>query len=146
MKGRVLAVDPGEKRIGLAVSDPTGTIATPLRVIFHVSRAVDAAQIATVAVEMDAVLIVVGQALDDEGKPSPEGRKAMRLAEAIRLQTSLQVVLWDESFSTQTARQVRFVMGVTRSKRKGHLDELAAAVILQSFLDAYTGETGDLDS
>jgi len=144
MNGRILAVDPGDKRIGVAVSDPTGTIARPLRVIAHSARMVDAAQIAALAADEEAVGIVVGQAMDDEGLPSPEGRKAARLAEAIRSQTNLPVSLWDESFSTQTARQTRIAMGVTRRKRSGHLDDLAAAVILQSYLDA--NQTGDLNS
>ena len=144
MNGRILAVDPGDKRIGVAVSDPTGTIARPLRVIAHSARMVDAAQIAALAADEEAVGIVVGQAMDDEGLPSPEGRKAARLADAIRAQTNLPVSLWDESFSTQTARQTRIAMGVTRRKRSGHLDDLAAAVILQSYLDA--NQTGDLNS
>lgn len=138
MSGRILAVDPGEKRIGLAVSDPTGTIASPLRVILHISRVLDAAQIASIAGEMAVILILVGQSLDDEGKPSPEGRKAERLAEAIRLQTAVPVEMWDESFSTQTARETRIAMGVRRIKRKGHMDDLAATVILQSYLEAFS--------
>lgn len=137
MSGRLVGVDPGEKRIGLAVSDPTGTIARPLRVLEHTARIVDAAQIAALAADQGAVGIVVGQALDDDGLPTPEGRKAARLAEAIRAQTNLPVEMWDESFSTQTARQTRVAMGVSKRKRSGHLDELAAAVILQSYLDAH---------
>lgn len=80
MNGRVLAVDPGLKRIGLAVSDPTATIANPLQVIQHISRAVDAAAIAQIAAEQEAVLILVGQPLDEEGLPNtPEARHAARL-------------------------------------------------------------------
>jgi putative holliday junction resolvase len=135
--GRLIGVDPGEKHIGLAISDQTGTLARPLRILVHTARMVDAAQIATLAADERAVGIVVGQALDDEGLPTPEGRKSARLAEAIRSQTNLPVELWDESFSTQTARQTRIAMGVTRRKRSGHLDELAAAVILQNYLDAH---------
>jgi len=137
MIGRVLAVDPGEKRIGMAISDPTATIANPLRVINHVSRPLDAAQIALAASEQQARLIIVGQALDQEGLPGPRARSAMRLAEAIRLQSDIPVELWDESGSTQEARAARFSMGVSRRKRSGHLDELAATIILQSFLDAH---------
>ncbi len=133
---RILAVDPGEKRLGIAISDPTGTIANPLMVIVHVSRMIDAASIANLAGDQGVAKIIVGQALDDEGLPTPQGRKAARLAEAIRLQTTIPVELWDESGSTQTARQARLSMGVRRSKRSGHLDDLAATVILQSFLDA----------
>ncbi len=135
---RVLAVDPGEKRIGLALSDPTGVIANPLTVLKHVSRPLDAAAIAQLAAENQAGLIVVGQALDDEGDPTPQGRSAARLAEAIRLQTDLPVALWDESDSTQAARQARLAMGANRRKRGGHLDDLAATVILQSYLDAHS--------
>ncbi len=138
MKKRVLAVDPGEKRIGTAISDPTGTIANPLKVIIHVSRAVNAAQIAQLASEHEAECIVVGQVLDDDGGIGPAARKALRLAEAIRAQTDLPVELWDESGSTNEAREARFLMGVKRQKRSGHLDELAAVIILQSYLDAHS--------
>jgi putative holliday junction resolvase len=132
----IIAVDPGEKRLGVAISDPTGTIANPLLVIEHVSRPVDAASIAQIALERGAELIVIGQALDEENRPTPQARRATRLAGAIRGQTSLPVVLWDESGSTQTARQARIALGVSRSKRRGHMDELAATVILQTYLDS----------
>ena len=132
----MLAVDPGEKRLGVALSDPTGTIANPLMVLIHVARPVDAARIAQLAAEHGAGLIIVGQALDDEGEATPQSRRAGRLAEAIRQQTELPVTLWDESGSTQAARQARLAMGASRKKRGGHLDDLAAAYILQTYLDA----------
>lgn len=138
MNQRVLAVDPGDKRIGIAISDPTGTIANPLAVIRHVSRLVDAAEIARIAVEQGAILIVIGQALDDEGEVGPAARKAQRMAEAVQSQTILPVELWDESGSTDEAQAARQMMGAKRSKRKGHADELAATIILQSYLDART--------
>jgi putative Holliday junction resolvase len=133
---RVLAVDHGEKHIGLAISDPTATIASPLRVLQHVSRLMDAAQVANLAAENDAALIVVGQSYDEEGKPNLAGRRAARFVEALKAQTQIPVILWDESFSTQEARAVRIEMGVSRKKRAGHLDELAAVMILKSYLDA----------
>jgi putative holliday junction resolvase len=133
---RILAVDPGEKRIGLALSDPTGTLASPLEVLKHVSRSVDAAAIAQIAGERDCGKIVIGQALDSEGNPGPAARHAARLADAIRAQTDLPVVLWDESGSTQAARSAAIALGVSRRKRSGHLDEIAATVILQTYLDA----------
>lgn len=136
MIGRILAVDPGEKRLGIAVSDPTGMIARPLFVLKHVSRRIDAAEIARLATEQEAVQIIIGQALDEEGGETPQSRHASRLAEAVREQTTLPVALWDESGSTQAARAARIAMGVSRRKRGGHLDEVAAAVILQSYLDA----------
>lgn len=133
---RVLAVDPGEKRLGIAISDPSGTIAGPFTVLKHTARMVDAAAIAQIAMEQEAGLIIVGEALDDEGQPTPQSRHAERLAEAIRSQVNIPVMLWDESGSTQEARAARIALGASRKKRSGHLDELAAAVILQSYLDS----------
>ena len=133
---RILAVDHGEKRIGLALSDPTGTIASPLKVIEHVSRLLDAAQVAEIAVQNDVRLIVVGQSFDEEGKPNLAGRRAARFVDELRNQTSVPVELWDESFSTQTARAARIELGVSRKKRAGHQDVFAAVVILQSYLEA----------
>jgi putative Holliday junction resolvase len=138
---RVLAVDHGEKRIGLAVSDESGTIANPLGVLGHVSRALDAAQVAETAHEKEATLIIVGQSFDDEGRPNAAGRRAARFAEALRTQTSLKVILWDESLTTADARAARRAMGAGRRRRSGHLDELAAAVLLQSYLDSLTASS-----
>lgn len=138
--GRILAVDPGEKRIGLAISDPTATIASPLMVLKHISAVVDCAQIAQIASEQGAVQIVVGQALGSDGEITAAARHSSRLAELIRSQTSLEVVLWDESGSTQDARQTRLMMGVNRKQRSGHLDDLAAVLILQSYLEALNRE------
>ena len=133
---KILAIDPGSKSIGLAISDPTGTIANPLMALAHVSRPVDAAMVAELAASHGVGLIVIGQSFDDEGHPSFEGRRSARFAEALKLQTNIPVVFWDESFTTQDARSARIQMGVPRKDRSGHLDALAAAVLLQSYLDA----------
>ncbi|HJS18509.1 MAG TPA: Holliday junction resolvase RuvX [Anaerolineales bacterium] len=133
---RVLAVDHGEKRIGLALSDPTTTIASPYRVIEHVSRLMDAAQVASLAQENEVSLIVIGQSFDEEGKPNLAGRRAAKFAQALKEQTQIPVVLWDESFSTQDARAARIELGVSRKKRGEHQDSLAAVVILQSYLES----------
>jgi putative Holliday junction resolvase len=131
---KVLSVDPGDKRIGLAISDPTGTLARPLQVIEHEARVKDAQRIAAIAVEEGAALIVVGQPLDSEGEVGPQARKSQRLAEAIRQVTQLSVHLWDESGTTRAAVQSRIEMGASRKKRRGHLDDLAASILLQDFL------------
>jgi putative holliday junction resolvase len=133
---RILAIDHGEKRIGLALSDPTATIASPLKVIQHVSRLIDAAQVADIAAQNEVGLIIVGQSYDEDGKPNPAGRRARRFADELRSQTGIPIELWDESFSTQTARAARIELGVSRKKRAGHQDEFAAVVILQSYLEA----------
>ena len=133
---RILAVDHGEKRIGIALSDETATIAGPLNVIEHISRAIDAAQVAELAAQNNVALIVIGQSFDEDGKPNPAGRRAGRFADELKNQTKIPVELWDESFSTQDARSARIDLGVSRKNRAGHQDALAAVVILQSYLEA----------
>ena len=134
---RILAVDHGEKRIGLALSDLTGTIASQLKVISHISRAIDAGQVAELAENNAVGVVVIGQSFDEQGRPNLAGRRAASFAEALKTQTQIPIVLWDESFSTQDARAARIELGVSRKKRAGHLDELAATMILQSYLEAH---------
>jgi len=133
---RILAVDHGEKRIGLALSDPTGSIATPLKVIEHVSRMIDAAQVATLSAENEVGLIVVGQSFDEDGNPNLAGRRAAKFAGALRERTPIPVELFDESFSTQDAREAVVEMNAPRRKREGHHDALAAVMVLRAYLES----------
>jgi putative Holliday junction resolvase len=131
---RILGVDPGKRNIGIALSDPTKTLATPLTIIQHSSRMKNAESIAAIAEDNSVGLIVIGQSLGLNGKPTLSGRSATRLAAAIRRQSNIPVILWDEGNSTQIAQSI-----MARIKGRGvdnHLDDLAAAVILQSYLDA----------
>jgi len=130
MNRRVMAVDPGEARIGLAISDPLQVIAQPLKVIKHVSRQVDAEAIVSEAGEHEVGTIVVGMALDMEGEVGPQARRALRLVEVLRSLTEIPVVTWDESGSTQAA-----------GRRDALVDARAAAVILQEYLDARDKQT-----
>lgn len=131
-----MAIDPGEKNIGVAVSDQTGTIANPLTVIKHSSRDQDAEEIIRLAERNQVQVIIIGQALDWDGQVSYQGRKAARLAAVLREKSNLPIKLWNEYGSTKTAQDARRAMGVSREKRQGHLDEIAATVILQSYLDS----------
>jgi len=134
--GRVMGIDHGERRIGIALSDHSRTIATGLEVMDHVSRRTDAERVSLLARQQGATLIVVGQSMDEEGRANRAGRRSERFAQALRAITDATVILWDESLSTQDARSKRFESGARRSQRRGHLDDLAAAVMLQSYLDA----------
>lgn len=140
---RILGIDPGEKNIGIAISDPTGSLARPLLVLPHASRKLDARRIIEIAENEEAGKIVIGQATDLDGKPNFSGRKAARLAAEIRSASSLPVELWDESFSTQQAVQNKIKSGAGPKNRQGHLDEVAAAIILQSYLDMNPPETDE---
>jgi len=130
-----MGIDPGDRRIGVALSDSTGTLAKPEKIILHESRAKDTAVICQMAKDQDARIIVVGAAYGSEGEETPASRKAARLADAIREATDLKVILWDESASTLRAREIKLITGAGRKKRQGHQDEIAAAIILQDFLD-----------
>lgn len=132
---KALAVDPGEVRIGIAISDETGTLARPLTILKHCSRPEDAQNIANLAQEHGVQTIVVGVALDSEGGTGPKARSAMRLIEAIRVVHPGLVVPWDESQSSRKAAEIRLAAGIKRKKRGKPLDDLAAAVILQDYLD-----------
>ena len=125
---RILAVDPGDVRIGTAVSDPGRVIATPLSVIQHTSRAADAERIIEIAQEHDADTILVGVPYGLEEQPGPQARKAIRLAEEIKAQAEVEVILWDESGSSKAAE--------TLHPSHPSIDATAAAVILQEYLNA----------
>jgi len=133
---RILAVDPGEKRIGVAISDPSHTIANPLTILTHKSRKADAAAILNLASDQNAELIIIGQALNADGIATYQSKRAERLAGEIRSNTHIDVILWDESGSTQAVRDAQISMGVSRRKRRSHVDDIAAAFILQTFLDS----------
>ena len=134
---RILGVDPGEKKIGLALSDPTGLVARPLTTLTHTSRDDDAAHVAALAAEHRAEMILIGHALDAAGEPGPQARRAERLAEAIRQHTALPVDLHDESYSTQAAHQAMRASGKNRRARREQVHAVAAAALLQSYLDAH---------
>jgi putative Holliday junction resolvase len=131
-----LAIDHGEKRIGLAISDMTRTIARPLSIIRHVSGEQDARRILELADQRNVGIIVVGQSSDEDGLPNLAGRRAGRFARLLSTLTDREIVLWDESLSTRDARQWRLASGASRKKRAAADDAAAAAMILQSYLDA----------
>jgi putative Holliday junction resolvase len=127
MRTRILAVDPGDARIGLAVCDPTRTIARPLVVMEHQSRQLNAERILSVAHEQGASLILVGVPYDLDGQAGPQARKSLRLVEELRRLGDLPIEIWDESGSTQAA---------AAAGGSADLDARAAASFLQEYLDA----------
>jgi len=141
--GRILAVDPGEKRLGIAISDPTQIISSSLCVIEHQSRSKDALAIYALAQEHEAVLILIGQPLDWDGTLNPQSVKSIRLVEEIQTLGQIPVNLWDEYGSTKKAQDSRQQMNVSRKNRSGHLDQVAAAVILQTYLDHLIDQEAD---
>ena len=137
MEGRILAVDPGSKRIGIALSDPFRKLATPLTVILHKSLEMDCVKIAQLITQHEVKLVIVGQPLGADNEINRQSRHSQKVAEGLRTVVSVPVELWDESDSTNTAQEIKLELGVNRKKRAGHQDHVAAAVILQSYLDAH---------
>ncbi len=137
MTGRILAVDPGEKRIGLAISDETGTLARGLCVIKHESLKQDCLEIAKLAQSNSIARIIVGSPLGENNEERPQTRHAQKVAEELAKCSGLPVELYDESGSTQKARDIRLEAGAIQKNRGGHLDEVAAAVILQNWLEEH---------
>ncbi|MGD2177510.1 MAG: Holliday junction resolvase RuvX [Anaerolineae bacterium] len=137
---RLLALDVGERRIGVAVSDPTGTIARPLRALERASKSDDFSAIAALVGEYDAEAVVVGQPLSLDGSVGPQARRVARYAEALAEHLSVPVIPWDERFSTAKAdeilRETRREKAKRRARASGEIDAIAAAVILQSYLDS----------
>lgn len=137
---RIMAIDPGDKRIGLAISDDLEISVNPIGVINHESRKLDAESIVRIAAERKAEKLVIGCALNDNGEPSPTGTKAIRLAEVIRELSEIPVEMIDESHSTNEAIELGVEMGVPKNSRKGHRDEIAAVIILQRYLNSRSRE------
>ena len=134
--GRLLAVDYGERRIGLAISDPTGTIASPAgHIVRRAGKRPPIAEIIRRAEALDAKGFVVGLPLDEQGEDTPRASEVRRIAAEIEKRTRLPVQLLDERFTTAAAlRAVRAMGGSTRG-RKGDVDALAATVLLQHALN-----------
>ena len=134
-RGRWLAVDWGERRIGLALSDPSGTIATPAGVIVRrTGKRPPVAELVRRAEALEARAIVMGLPLDGEGEDTPRATECRRIASELTRRTKMPVALLDERFTTATALRAIHDMGGSTRGRKGDVDALAAAVLLQQAL------------
>ncbi len=140
MHGRVMGIDLGQARIGIAVSDELRIGANPITVIKARSDRENIAEIVRLASEHDVREIVVGLPLNMSGSESPGSEKARALAEIMKTETGLPVHLWDERLSTWAVENVMIEAGVSRKKRKGSIDKVAATFILQGWLDAWHEE------
>jgi putative Holliday junction resolvase len=138
---KLLALDVGDRRVGVAVSDEMGLMATPLTVIHRASKAEDFARVARLVREHCVGGLVVGHPLRQDGTPSPQARRIERYAAA--LMESLRAAgldltgtFWDESLSTRRAQEAMIAAGRKPANRRARIDAVAAAVILQDYLDA----------
>jgi putative Holliday junction resolvase len=138
--GRVLGIDAGERRIGLALSDELRMLARPLRVL-HRDRGLAPVldDIQAIATAEQVAQVVVGWPINADGSLGRQARRAAEFARTVERVVGLPVQLWDERLSTQEARAtLRAQGGRARVRARGEVDAVAAAVMLQDYLDAQT--------
>ena len=135
-ESRFIALDVGQKRIGVAVSDISGRVALPLQVIIHSSFKTDAKTIAELVAQYQVEVIVVGYPLTLNGEPGPQSRIVEAFISKALAALPVKIERWDERLTTVTAEKDLIRAGVKRKKRRGLIDAAAATIILQSFLDS----------
>ncbi|MCL1796212.1 MAG: Holliday junction resolvase RuvX [Clostridia bacterium] len=136
---RMLALDIGDRRIGVAVSDPSGTIAQPVRVIERIGWGPDVRKIAALANEYGTNLVLAGLPLNMDGSEGGQAEKVRAFAGKL-LEAGLEIIFADERMSTVSAERVLIESDIRRDKRKRVVDKVAAAVILQGYLDGAARE------
>lgn len=131
---RYVAFDIGDKRIGVAVSDPFNTYALPSQTYFRKGFAEDVKALAELAREKGATVIICGLPVNFDGTEGEQTVKTRRFIQALSAATDIPVVSEDERFTTQMAHEVLISEGMRREKRKNYVDALAAANILDGYL------------
>ena len=133
--GRIMGLDVGDVRTGVALSDPMQMIASPKLVLPVKDHATDIAALLKLAQEEEVTRIVAGVPLNQAGEPGPQANKVLAFVAALRAATPLPVDTVDERFSTAGAQKALILAGARRDKRKQVVDKVAAAQILQVYLD-----------
>jgi putative Holliday junction resolvase len=136
---RVISLDVGDRRIGVAVSDRTGLIARPLTILSRKGQEADIAAIKRLITEQEAAKIIVGLPLSLDGRVGPQAEKVKQFSEALGISLFIPLELYDERFSTATVKEQREESGTKRRKKRAPDDAEAAAIILRSYLDENRG-------
>jgi len=130
-----MALDVGDRRIGVAVSDPLGLTAQPILTLVRTNRRQDLKSLMRLIRKYGCAEIVVGNPLYMSGDQSPQAAKAQAFAQTLRDETSLPVHLWDERLTSTEAHRHLHAAGRPGSEHRAVVDQVAAVLILQSFLD-----------
>ena len=134
MKGRILALDIGSVRIGVAVSDPLGIFAQGLCVLQAKGEWME--ELARLVIDNQAATLLVGMPRRTDGTEGPEAGKMRKVVESLKERfPNLEVIAWDERFTTTIAQAALIEADVSRKKRKTRVDMVAATLLLQSYLD-----------
>ena len=137
---RVLGVDMGERRIGLAISDESRLIASPLEVLSVKPHEDPLGVLVKKAEELGVTQVVVGMPLSLRGEAGPAAERMGRIIEALRERTDVPVAICDERLTSVVAARSMQEAGLTERDRRGRVDSVAAALILQTWLDRRRGE------
>lgn len=138
---RRLGIDPGQRRVGLALSDDEGELASPLKTLL---RLADDTLVADIVAEIRAHAVgevVCGLPVRMDGREGPEAKRARKLSAAISEAGGVPVKMWDERLTTVSAERELRGVGMRGAKKKALLDQAAATLLLQSYLDAQRGST-----
>jgi len=138
---RTLGVDYGARRVGLAISDELGMMALPLDILPAQNPGQVVRDVLRLCCEKQVAAIVVGLPLNMDGSSGPAAAAVERFVEELRRQGGLPVDVWDERMSSRQVERMLIDSDVSRARRRGLVDKLAAHVILQSYLDAHTSTT-----
>ncbi len=138
-KGRILALDVGKKRIGLALSDPLGITAQGLPTLERTTIRQDLAALENLIREHQVKLILMGHPLHMSGRESSQSAYTREFAERLAGRTGLEVRLWDERLTTVEAERVLKQSGISIEKRAKAVDRLSAVILLGSYLDSGGG-------
>ena len=133
---RWLGIDYGDRRIGLAISDPMEVVATPLDTLQNISRDACVRSLAALVKERGIEGIVVGRPTNMDGPPGPRVQITEAFAASLREQVDVPIHWWDERLTSASVERVLIEAGTRREKRKQVVDKLAAQQILQGFLDS----------
>jgi putative Holliday junction resolvase len=133
---RVLALDVGDKRIGVAISDPSQVLARSLKVIERGSRQQDFVAVARLVEKYEVEKVVVGYPRSLDGTVGEQAEKVERYAAGLAESLTVPVLLWDERLSTVSAERLMREAGLRGKKKRERVDAVAAAVILQDYLDS----------
>src|SRR5690349_3673140 len=133
---RILALDPGSKRIGVAVSDELKTLAQPLEFIAATPFEAFVERLKAILEEKDVELILVGMPRNMDGSYGPAAQKVREFIAELAKQVTVPIKTWDERLTSVQANRFLIQGNVRRDKRKEKVDKTAAAILLQSYLDS----------
>jgi len=141
--GRVLALDLGKKRIGLAISDGLGITAQGLHTLARINKRTDLAALAQLIRERGVTQILMGNPLHMSGREGRQSEWAQEFAGELEKRTGVPVKMWDERLTTVEASRVLRASGIGIEKRAAAVDRLSAVILLQSYLDSAAAHAGD---